>query len=50
MKRLKSFLGAVATLFAGMLTSSLLFIETDDWKIYLPVCLLALSLNSQLKE
>jgi len=45
MKKLKHLLEALAVIFSGMITGSLWFTHTDNWKIYLPIVLICLILR-----
>jgi hypothetical protein len=45
MKKLKGFLNTMAVLTSGMIASTFWITKSDDWHIYLPICLMCIVLG-----
>lgn len=50
MEKFKKFTLTVGAVFSGMATGSLIATENDNWKIYLPIALLSITLNLKLNQ
>lgn len=50
MKKIAILMSTLSLLMTGAMASSLLFTHTDNWKLYLVVALLCLTLHVKLKE
>ena len=48
--KIKNILSAMSVFISGMVASSFWITKSDNWGIYLPILLIILSLNSNLRE
>lgn len=50
MKKIKGFLNTTAIITSGMIASSFWITKTDNWRIYLPICLMCIVFGQSLNK
>ena len=50
MIKFKRFLSSIAIIMSGMMSTSLLITKTDDWKLYLAICLIAIAFRLSFED